>query len=550
VLARRGSRFTDAENAAVDGRIAVSRSRYNEALIFFRIVLDDSPELFLRYPDLLADLGRTFQYTATGNEGINLFLEWEKTVSEDENGLRYLLFFYFSRIARQRDNRETSTELFTRALPFAPETQAEQADSCIWYILDSSLAAAAPTGALDAAISLFETYISVWHDDTYFFDVTDKLIRELIIRQRWNDVLRIFGSVRYHSSAMTAKCAWIIGRAVEEGLLSAEETRRAEEMLPATALSAGQTLAEAYKRVAWNESGGAGMNALYYRCLSAAALGETFLALPTEPPVMPPSKPPARKRSARKKAATQDGESEMMKFLLGFFEHGAAEFAPRYIRAEENNLSADYLRRLAEALGAAGQCRESMRLVSLYAKRDGHQIRRGDLELGYPRPYKDIVEKYAGETGIDPALLFGLIRTESAFDSNAVSRVGAIGLTQLMPATAEETAVRIRRQGGPDYIRNGIDENDHENSGIDLRDPAANIHIGASYLAFLNGRMEDPLLALLAYNGGMNRVRRWRTRFAGTLPPDLFLETVEITETMEYGRSVTAAAAVYRVLYY
>jgi soluble lytic murein transglycosylase len=242
-----------------------------------------------------------------------------------------------------------------------------------------------------------------------------------------------------------------------------------------------------------------------------------------------------------------------MKSLLGFFEHGAEEFAPAFIRAEENNLSADELRRLAEALGTAGQYQLSMRLVSLYSKQEGYQIRRRDLELSYPRPFKELVGQYAWETGIEPAILFGLIRTESAFDPNAVSRVGAIGLTQLMPATAEETATRIRRQGGPDWSQrggavDGGDENVHENSGIDLLNPAANIHIGASYLAFLYERMEDPLLALISYNGGMNRIRRWRTR--SNLPTDLFLETVEITETMDYGRRVTAAAAVYRALYY
>jgi soluble lytic murein transglycosylase len=225
--------------------------------------------LFLRYPDLLADLGRTFQYAATGNEGIDLFLEWEKTVSEDGNDLRYILLFYSARIARQRGDRETSAELFARALPFAPETPAEQADSCIWYILDSAVASGAMAADPATAVSLFETYIPQWRDDTYFFDVTDKLTRELILRQRWNDILHIFGLVRSHSGGITAKYAWIIGRALEEGLLSAEETRRAGEMLPA--LAAGQTLAEAYKRVAWNESGGAGINALYYRYLSAAA---------------------------------------------------------------------------------------------------------------------------------------------------------------------------------------------------------------------------------------------------------------------------------------
>jgi soluble lytic murein transglycosylase len=220
----------------------------------------------------------------------------------------------------------------------------------------------------------------------------------------------------------------------------------------------------------------------------------------------------------------------------------------------ERGLSSEELRRLAAALGAAGQYQESLRLVSVYSKRKDHHITRQDLELSFPRPFRELVEQYAGETGIDPAVLFALIRTESAFDPIAVSRAGAVGLTQLMPATAEEVAARIRRQGGPDYfhIDNGEDDdaNTDGNPVLDLRDPAINIHIGASYLAYLNDRMGDPLLALLAYNGGMNRVRRWRNTTPGNLPVDLFAETVEYAETRNYGRSVLAAAAMYRELYY
>jgi soluble lytic murein transglycosylase len=307
-----------------------------------------------------------------------------------------------------------------------------------------------------------------------------------------------------------AKYAWIISRAIEEGLYSPGRT----------APLAGPT---AYRRVAYD----AGLGSLYYRSLSAAALGEPFLVLPTAEP-------------AAQTAATEP--SPTMELLLGFFEHNAAGFAPRYIRPLEDDLSADELRRLAAALDTAGQYQESMRLVTLYARRSGYQMIRQDWELLYPRPFKELVERYATETGIEPALLYALIRTESAFDHPVVSHAGAVGLTQLMPATAREMAARIRRRGGPDYIPGS------EDAAIDLRDAALNIHIGAVYLAYLNERMEDPLLALLAYNGGMNRVRRWYR--AANVPPDIFLETVEYAETRNYGRNVMGAAAMYTELDY
>jgi soluble lytic murein transglycosylase len=267
-----------------------------------------------------------------------------------------------------------------------------------------------------------------------------------------------------------------------------------------------------------------------------------------------------------------------MEFLLGFFRNGAAKFAPRYIRMMESGLSAEELRRLAEALGngaplGAGLYQESMRLVSLYTKQDSYQFERRDLELMYPRPFSEQVNQYARETGIGSAKLYSLIRTESAFNPDAISRSGAIGLTQLMPATAEETAARILRRGGPDYTRktdkdsaaiggaySGDEISGDTDSfavngliarevGVDLLDPGANIHMGAAYLAYLEERMGDPLLALLAYNGGMNRVRRWRNSIPARFPSDLFLETVEYAETMNYGRAVMGSAAMYRALY-
>jgi soluble lytic murein transglycosylase len=61
--------------------------------------------------------------------------------------------------------------------------------------------------------------------------------------------------------------------------------------------------------------------------------------------------------------------------------------------------------------------------------------------------------------------------------------------------------------------------------------------------------MGNPLSALLAYNGGMGRVRRWREG-APELPADLLVETVEFAETREYVRKVAGAAAVYGFLYY
>jgi soluble lytic murein transglycosylase len=517
--------LSEAESAVIDGRFAVSHSRYNEALLFFRIALDDSPELFFRYPDLIVDLGRAFQYSPARKEGTDLFLRWEQIISGEKNAeerekglkdcvpagsenlVRFRLLFFAARMARQGGDH--GVELFEKALPLARTVSPEQTDACIWYILDSSLAQSSVK-----MLRYLETYIPQWHDDSYFSDVMDKLARELVRTKQWESMRSVFLLLKDRSGAATAQYAWIIGRAIEEGFFASDEYARI------------------YMRIAYNAAGSSlgngasiGNSAWYYRSLSAAALGEPFLLLP-------------EKGIALQEAIESDEyPSDVMPFLLGFFAHDAAQFAPRYIRAEERNLSPEELYLLSKALSAAGQHQESMRLISLYTRRGGYQITRQDMEQLFPRPFKELVDRYAAETGIDQPLLYALIRTESAFNSSIVSHAGAIGLTQLMPATGEETAARIRRQGGPDYLR----------ASLDLNDPAVNIHLGAAYLAYLNERLDDPLLALIAYNGGVSRVRRWyRT---ANLPPDLFLETVEYAETRNYGRSVMGAATLYRTLY-
>jgi soluble lytic murein transglycosylase len=527
--------FSIFEQAAIDAHFAITRSRYREAMFFFRVFQEDNkwparpPALFAQYPDLISDLGRAFQYGTSGNEGTDLFLQWEKTLSSrgaSDKGLRFRLLFYAARIARQR-GLANAPELFERALPLAPD--AEQKDAAIWYILDITL-----NGGAGPAIQKLERLAPQWSDGAYFDDILEKISRELTAKRDWKALVKVFTLLKGRGAPVsTARYAWIIGRLVQEGLLSQEETRLARAATASNARPQGVSarqgpalpqlgdLSADFMRAAYE----AGDTSLYYRYLSAAALEKPFLDL------IPDDKPLA---SEKKKDFSK--ASDAMEFLLGFFSNGAAEFSLPYIKSMEKELSADELRALAEALGKAEMHSESMRLVSLYIKRENYKPGKRDMELWFPRPYGELVRKYAEETGAPLALLYGLIRTESAFQSGVVSHAGAAGLTQLMPATAEEMAARILKEGGPDY------------ADLNLKDPAANIHIGAYYLMFLMTRFEgDTLLSLLAYNGGMNRIRRWKA--ATALPPDLFLETVSLSETREYGRKVTAAAEVYRQLY-
>ncbi|MDR1174119.1 MAG: lytic transglycosylase domain-containing protein [Treponema sp.] len=500
------SLFTVPDFIALDGRLAVSGSNFNAGLTAFRELIEmpatDTAEiLFLRYPELLSDLGRCFQFAGSGEEGIELFLNWNAGLDDNaaRDILRYRLLYFAGRIARQRQLLERAYAYFEEAFYSAPDR--EQQDACVWYILDMALS----TGT-DAGIAAVERWIDRWNDKNYFVDILDRLAQKLTVERRWDDTARILKVLENRGpSVSTAQYGAIMGRV--------------RSLSPA-----GKEEAEAYFRIS-GEAAGRSFDpvSFYYRSAAAAFLGLPFL-------------PPELKEQPEQGGNAQ-APSENMEFLLGFFKHNAASLALPEIRRLETELSIGELRTLAEELNRAERYHEAIRLTGAYIARPEYVLDIADLFLSYPRAFTETVESRAAEKALEAALLFGLIRTESAFQSGIVSRAGAVGLMQLMADTASEMAGRIARRGGPRY---SVED--------DLRDPLVNIHLGTEYLSYLFDRMEREIPALLAYNGGMGRVRRW---LRGSEQGDeLFLETVEYNETRNYGRRVLGAAEVYKFLYY
>jgi soluble lytic murein transglycosylase len=148
--------------------------------------------------------------------------------------------------------------------------------------------------------------------------------------------------------------------------------------------------------------------------------------------------------------------------------------------------------------------------------------------------YRDLVVSDSNTTGLNPLLVFSLIRQESFFESFIVSYLGAIGLMQVMPATGQEVAGNL---GWPANYQKS-----------DLYRPMVNILYGASYLAgqktYLNG---DLYAAVAAYNAGAGNVQIWMS--LANNDPDLFLEIIRFDETRTYLQNITEFLAIYRALY-
>lgn len=152
--------------------------------------------------------------------------------------------------------------------------------------------------------------------------------------------------------------------------------------------------------------------------------------------------------------------------------------------------------------------------------------------LAYPRLYAQEISAAAQEYGLPEHLIFALIRSESFFDAAVSSHAGAVGLAQLMPATAGDIARKLKVES------------------YDLTDPQTSINFGSFYLAELAGRLDGSIIeALYSYNAGITNVRNWKKYFPD-LPEDLILELIPFTETRNYGKKIVSAAAVYGDLYY
>lgn len=163
--------------------------------------------------------------------------------------------------------------------------------------------------------------------------------------------------------------------------------------------------------------------------------------------------------------------------------------------------------------------------VSTYAVRNANNVRttRSIAGADVEGIYDEAIESAAATHGVRPELVRAVIQVESGFNPRARSRVGAMGLMQLMPATAAEL---------------GVDN---------PWDPVQNIHGGVAYLGSLIREFGDEVLALAAYNAGPGAVNRYGQR----IPPyretqDYVQKITRKTETMPVARA--GRTVIYKVL--
>lgn len=214
---------------------------------------------------------------------------------------------------------------------------------------------------------------------------------------------------------------------------------------------------------------------------------------------------------------------------LGMMEEARNEMAAARKKISDRKVSFPGLARTYMEIGDYGSA------ISLFLENRPVKWESASLPLwtaGYPIAYAGQIRQQAAANDLSEGLVLALVRAESGFSPAIKSGAGAIGLMQLMPATAKQVA---GEKGYFDPQR--------------LITPDCNLTLGTKHLrGLLKGFDGDVVYSIAAYNAGTTAVERWK-KSCKRLKKDEFIENIPYQETRDYVKKVYASAATYRQLY-
>lgn len=516
-----------------EARIAVFEKRYTGAWSSIQEAFGiEHTFAGLASPALLSDIGKAGVYGAENSAEAAAFFEdfaaqvrvevSNRQLSDiDAHRCLFYTLFYEARCRAKiggAAQREQAVKLFLQAAELADS--ASDFDSAMWYYLDTMRML-----GLSRYLKALADTAARWKNPAWYADLVQSLRAQLTAAKDWKNLETL------HT------------------MLAKTQLPEQQAAVAYTLACAGQLPPDRTARLL-QEAAGESHDALYYRILGtyrlggaqllkdsfnfhSASNGQTQSGRRTQSPGTQAQAGESHTQADAGKAQTSTfSPQEARTYIDGLLHFGLYDMVYPRIVAVYPSISAEEALRIARMLADEGRYADSIRVIRFSLKNQEDAATKEQLELLYPRPWSELVSKYAAEYGLPEYLLYALIRSESFFQHQVVSGAGAIGLTQLMPATAADIAKKLKVA---DYS---------------LTDPEINIRFGAYYLAEMIRRSDNRIMpACFAYNAGISRVRGWQKKAQG-LPEDLFLESLEYAETRDYGRKLLSAATVYGVLYY
>ena len=532
------SLFSEEVQQCIRIRIAVYQREYGQAVNLLAKVLETQEyptQWLVQQPEeLLVDIGKTCLYGTNRLVEVAQFLDesLDEIQSESPSYVAFYLNFYAGRLYDKGlgTGNKKALEKFLAAME-AADTPAKY-DNALWYYFSTQLKIA-PSEAETA----MKEYIHTIHDATYYSDFFETLILRYFTERNWSGVLKSLILIRdYATQEVVSQYAYLAGRLVQLGLVDLKnfsvadlqaiiDSKVASEVIEEDATEAeGEEdliLQDAVSQGLFSIAYGAG-GELYYRLLAATQLDYS-------PAVVRQSL--YQTKVLEKFVPDQNQEA----LLDGFMAFDLPDYIYDVWKENSQNISLDMAQRAASFLSLYGvhqYSAQGLRLMSNAIFHADTQTTREMYQLAYPRLYSQEIATAATDYNLPEYLIYGLIRSESFFDAAVSSHAGAVGLAQLMPATAGDIARKLKMED------------------FDLQDPGTSVNFGSFYLAELIGRLDNSIIdALYSYNAGITNVRKWKRLFPD-LPPDLTVELIPFTETRNYGKKIVSASAVYGDLYF
>ncbi len=371
-----------------------------------------------------------------------------------------------------------------------------QRDRVLWF----TIATDEKRSYKKAFRAIIATY-ALWSNSDYFSDILGSVVSSLVYDKDWKKLYtlcRITG--KNGPEVIHDRVVYILNRVVSLGLFLLPDNMAESECLSHEPDRDSKIFA---------------VN--YYYLLNSYMKGKRKRVFNDKP------KNEAGKHTSNKKSTD-------FTFIKGFITYGMFIDAYRRAKNDGDGLKGQELFEIAGDLMRRGFYRRSLNLMRIYLGRRNGTPEKNELQLYYPEIFTDSVEKYSARENIPDFILYAVIREESHFDKDIVSRAGAVGLMQLLPVTAKDTARKLK-------LKN-----------IDLKDPVTNLNLGTKHLGSLYSRLNSVPKAILSYNAGLQRLRGWE-RDLKTLPDDLFIEAVPYKETRDYFKKILISSIFYARLY-
>ena len=389
---------------------------------------------------------------------------------------------------------EKNLSYFHSAIYLAPE---DSFDRSLWYYIRSAMNYSTSKG-----YEAFLEFSNAWKDPEYFDDLIEKFSSSLLSNYQWETFYNLFSEIYpYLSYTSQGKTDYIFGALLENNLL------------PSLGSSKSQSenfYQKAYENPETDE---------YYRFLAGTKLNKSFKDFSSL------INKKNNQNLTEKKATT----SEENHFL--YLAKNNIEKVYDFYQNNKEKISEEIA--LAGILALEKASKDFPDFYPMALRIANSAISQSEnINHIYPRYFTKEVQSVCKEFDLPEYVLYALIRSESFFDYDIYSSVGAVGLCQLMPSTASDVARKLKQKD------------------FNLLDPKTNITFGGYYLGELRSRIDgNMLLALCSYNAGIENVRKWRRAFPNS-PIDIFIETIPFEETRNYAKKLIKASCFYGMLYY